>query len=324
MKGKIKVSALDKLLGREAPDYVETVDPAAIDALAADIAAEAVADAPPPKVEHVESADEKWLRGIKQARSQLAEFRLSPLSLTLLARACDNVASNMGNGIEDLDVRGVIQQRAALFAAANNDLIDVLAVIKEAVPMESMPGMVYSTCFAVQKAANFAANLMYRRALDARDGEAEPLTREQRSQAVRTEYGAFAADQREEHREAPAGLGPDPEQPLNFGNVTEHPDTAESGHVAVLLAYQDLHLYLQLLTEMHGHDISDPMPYMFEQNRDGSFSSVWGAEQALDLMEVRSAQSRVKRTAKRSANLALALAGAADVLKRAGRRTAAA
>ena len=306
----MKIKAFDKILGlNNAPkatkstnDTIEGLSPAEIEA-AVLLLQDDLDDAPAkePEVVKALTADEKWLRGVKRAQTELKDFRLSVRTKLLLQTACENVASNTGNGIEDMVAREEIKSRAALFAAAKHSLVDVLKIIKASVGAESVPGMVYSTCFAVQKAANFVTNLSYRRALDPKNGEGNPA---------------------HDHRDLPdppVGLGPDGDEPLQFNDEVEHPDTTECRHTEILRAFEDLHLYLQLLCELHGWDTDAQMPYMFEMNLDGTFAPVWGAQQALDLMEVRSAASRLRRTAKRTANLAAALAAAGDVLERASR-----
>lgn len=270
---------------------------------------------------HVETADEKWLRGVKNAVAKLGEFTLSQTTKLILDRACENVASNKGfapragtseaEHDREVKLREETLQRAALFAAFDCDLPAVLECLREQVDLESLPGLVYSTCFSVQKAANFAANLMYRRALDKANGE-----------------GVAPHDYRE-HREAPCGLGSD-EDALCFdenGNRMFNPIGGEerrTEYEVILAAYSDLHLYLQLLTEQYGWDIDAPMPYMYVSNLDGTFAPIWGAEQTLDMMEVRSKASAVKRIEKRSALLSAALDGARAKVLAAGRKAVAA
>jgi hypothetical protein len=266
------------------------------------------------------TADEKWLAGVKAARAQLGVFELSQTARLILDRACENVAGNKGftprpgtSEIEhdrEVKLREETLQRAALFTAFGCDLPDVLECMREQVDLESLPGLVYSTCFAVQKAANFAANLMYRRAIDKANGE-----------------GIAPHDHREQ-QEAPCGLGAENEEVafdadgnrlFNVAGGVER----QTEYEVILQAYTDVHLYLQLLTEVYGWDIEAPMPYMYVSNPDGTFAPIWGAEQTLDMMEVRSKASAVKRIERRSSLLAATLAGAKASILRAGKRVAA-
>ncbi len=263
---------------------------------------EALAAEAPAKV--VETADERYVRQIKEAQAKLGDLRLRPMTLTLLAAACANVASSDGRGISDADARQEIQDRAALFVAFGNELPDVLDCIADSVAIEDVPGQVYSTCFAVQKATNFVTNLKYRTALDADDGEGIPVH-----------------DHRE-RSEPPCGLGPEGEEPVEFDGVREHADAWIEPHIEILTAYEELHVYLQLLAEAYGWDTESPMPYLFVAQLDGTFNAVHGAEHALDIMEVRSKESRARRAKKRSAGLQAALAGARTMLKNAGRKAA--
>lgn len=278
---------------------------------------------------HVETADEKWLRGVQNAVTKLGEFDLSQCTKLILARACENVASNKGfapragtseaEHDREVKLRTETLQRAALFAAFGNDLPDVLECLREQVDLESLPGLVYSTCFSVQKAANFACNLMYRRALDkARDALADG-----------SEGATIAPHDYRDHRESPCGLGPESDEEVAFDESGNRIVSLVSGierraeYEVILEAYEDLHLYLQLLTEQYGWDIDAPMPYMYVSNLDGTFAPIWGAEQTLDMMEVRSKASAVKRIEKRSGLLEAALAGARAKILKAGKKVAA-
>ena len=282
----------------------------------------------------IETADDKWLRGVKNAQTRLGAFHLSPTARLILDRSCENVAGNKGfsprpesRGDErerEEQQRLNTLERAALFTAYRADLIDVLECAAAVNSVETLPGVVYSTCFAVQKAANFVANQMYRRALDKAGGEAPAPSTADRGHLVRTEYGEFAADQREEARSAPYGLGAEGEE-LRFtdgkGRV-EHEDTSLSEHARILEAYGDVHVYLQLLTELHGWDVDAPMPYAYTNNPDGTFTPIWGAEQTLDMMEVRSKASATKRIVRQTQQMSAMLAHARATVLKAGRRAA--
>lgn len=234
-----------------------------------------------------ETADEAYVRRIKDAQRQIKQFTLSTLQKRLLAAACENVGSAKGNGL-DAQARDEVLQRAALFTAFDNDLAKVLSQIAATVDTESAPGLAYSVCFAVQKACNFIANFWFRRALDPRDGEGTPVH-----------------DYREQ-REAPYGLGA--EEPAE-----------EQRYESVQEALEVLHIYLQLLTESFGWDPENPMPYLFVQEKDGRFTPMHDAGHVLDIMEVRAQTARAKRQERRSKGLAACLAGARDALLNAAR-----
>lgn len=306
---KIKVAELDLLMGRD--DTVE-ITPTIVDhsaEIAALEALDALDEAPA-----VDDPDAKWLQGVQNAQARLGEFKLSPLANTILQRACENVAGNKGfaprpesRGAErerEEQQRVNTLERAALFNAYDADLIEVLGCAAAVHDVETLPGVAYSTCFAVQKAANFVANLLYRKALDKADGEG-PAAHDHREMGV-----------------PPCGLGED-DEPLVFDGVVEHADTRGLPHHEVLGAYEDVHLYLQLLTELHGWDVDAPMPYMYVSNTDGTFAPVWGAEQTLDMMEVRAKASATKRIARQTAAMSVMLAHARNTVLKAGRRAAA-
>lgn len=260
-----------------------------------------------------ETPDERFVRRIKEAQAKLGELKLRPMVLQLLEAACQNVAQSNGAGMPDEDARAEIQDRAALFAVCDGDLSAVLRTLADTLDSTSVPGQAYAACYAVQKAANFIGNMKYRAALATdEDRRAEGVMRGD-------EVGQSFDDA---HRDAPPGLGADGEEPLDFGNVTEHADTTLRKDQEVLEAFEELHVYLQLLPEAFGWDADAPMPYLYVANKDGTFAPVWGAEHALDIMEIRSKESRARRAKRRSEGLRAALAGAKAALLRANRRAA--
>lgn len=230
----------------------------------------------------VETPDQAYVRRVKEAQARVKAFELSPAQRGLLMAACENVANSKGTGLND-EARNEALNRAALFKACNNDLKQVLIRITDSVPHADCSSLVYSVCFAVQKAANFVGNLKYRRALDPNDGEGTPVH-----------------DYREQ-REAPYGLGADPADP-------------ESSYESIQEALEVVHIYLQLLTETCGWDPDSPMPYMFLAEKDGRFTPIHDVGHVFDIMEVRAQTARVKRQATRAAGLAACLAGAKDAL----------
>jgi len=232
---------------------------------------------------------------------EFGEFKLTPLAKALLARACENVASNMGSNTMDDSTQKQIQERAALFAACDNNLASVVDAICDGLAAEDpreCSSVIYSTCFAVQKAANFIANLWYRRALD-------PVQDEDLASggSVRRDDGAsFPADQREELRDPIIGLGPE--------NVDTDPvqDAVD--------AYEEVHTYLQLMTEVFGWDPDRSMPYCFVTEDNGAtFTPITDAMQGLDISEVKSRQARKRREVRQTQALAAALAARRKLLK---------
>jgi hypothetical protein len=248
---------------------------------------ETAGSAPAVETPKTETPDDAFVRRIKTAQQRVKQFELSPLVKRLLEAACRNVGESKGMGLGE-EAKNEVLQRAALFAALDYKLTNVLLRIANDVEHESAPGLCYSVCFAVQKSANFIANLWYRRSLDPALGEGRP-----------------AHDYREQ-REAPYGLAP------------EEPEEDDS-HENVLQALDDLHIYLQLLTESFGWDADSPMPYLFVQEKDGRFTSIHRADQTMDITEVRAQTARVKRQERRAKGLAACLKGAQDALMAAGR-----
>jgi len=240
-----------------------------------------------PKTKRNETADEAYVRRIKDAQKRVKQFELSGLVKKLLEAACRNVGESRGMGLNP-EAKLEVEQRAALFVATDYNLSGVLTRIAHDVETESAPGLAYSVCFAVQKSANFIANLWYRRNLDPKDGEGNP-----------------AHDYRDQ-REAPYGLEPEAaDEEESFENVAQ--------------ALDDLHIYLQLLTESFGWDADNPMPYLFVQEKDERFTPIHNAQQALDIMEVRAQTARRKRQERRAKGLAACLKGAQDALMNAAR-----
>lgn len=220
------------------------------------------------------------------ANQRLAAFSLSPRAKDLLDKATENAMRNSGNGIDDESAKLKIKQMAELLAATDGDLSASLVALTDAMEVMELPNAVFSLCFSVQKAAIFIGNLQYRRALDPQDGEGTPVH-----------------DHRE-HRDPPYGLGPD-------GNDEDPVD-------AVRHAIEDVHLYLQLLTEAYGWDPERPMPFVYLAEKDGTFRPIYDVEQALDYLEIRRKQAQAKRAVKQAAGFAAAAARAKATLLAAG------
>lgn len=218
------------------------------------------------------------------AAQRLGDFELSDLAKDLLARAIENASRNTGNGIADTQAKDKIRAVASLLQACELDLATTLLVLAESTPVLELPNIVYSVCFNIMKATAFIGNLQYRKALDPKDGEGRP-----------------AHDYRDD-REAPYGLGPE------HVDVITHEDVAQ--------AVDDVRLYLQLLTEMYGWDPLNPMPFVYLQEKDGSFTPIHDVEQALDYLEIRRKESQAKRQERQTAALSTAAENAKAVLLR--------
>lgn len=253
-------------------------------------------------------------------------FKLQPLAKKLLAAACENVGSNMGSNTMEANAQKQIQERAALMASCDNQLPDAVDAIIEALgkdnPREAS-SVIYSTCFAVQKAANFIANLWYRRALDP-VGDQDISDPNGKVGTVTREDGAtFSADQREERRAPPYGLGPDHDETAydaEGNRIVANQGEAQRSDETILEAYVELHDYLQLMVEVYGWDPERPMPYCYvTENNGATFIPITDPSAALDITEVKTQQSRRKRAVRQTQALAAALAARRKLLKAAAR-----
>ena len=264
------------------------------------------------QVEVLGTPDEEYARHIADAQAKVKGFTLSPMAKKLLVRACENIASNSGRGIEDRDQQLVVQERAALFTAVGNDLSKVVTCLAAGAP-DDVPGAVYSTCFAVQKAATFAANLMYRSALRTDEDK-----RAERVMNGEVEGQSFD----DAHEGSPVGLEPDTGDEVAFDANGDRITALHLGteqqmlHEEVLDGFEELHVYLSVLPDAFGWRDVEIMPYMFIANVDahgvmtGNFQRITNPMQALDLQEVRSAAARSKRAARQSAVLSGAMVAA--------------
>lgn len=276
--------------------------------------------------EALEAEADKLEASFDETTKRLAEFKLTPRATKLLEAACENVSSNMGSNNMEPSAQKQIQERAALFAACDNDLGEVVDTLYGATARDDQASIkeagsvIYSTCFAVQKAANFVANLWYRRALD-------PLENEDLAQGgtvVRDDGAAFHADRRQEDRGSIPGLGPDGEVLTIAGSSVEH-DAAIADDWTdpvqnVVDAYIELHYYLQLLTEAFGWDPERSMPFGFVMEKDGRFTPITDPIAMLDIMDVRSKEARKKRQVAQTQVLAAALAARRKLLRNATKK----
>ncbi len=256
-----------------------------------------------------------------KAMLELESFRLTPGAKSLLDRAMDNVAKNDGSGIEDPDARIAIKQRAALVEAAGNDLSVIIAALCascEDNPRDIAPA-VYSLCFNILKSAVFIANLDYRRYLDPRAdfdllpyGGAKYGQMTVEREALGTD-GDFAADQREETREAPAGLDSMVEREFNYFRET-YGSGLEDYEDVFACALEDLRLFLQLTSESFGWDPDRPIPFAFIQTPEGTFEPINDPALALDHTEIKRKESLKRRREREGARMANAAKVAAQLV----------
>lgn len=237
------------------------------------------------------------------ATSKLGEFRLSRLELALLDMAIVNVSENKGVGIEDAQQRQAVVQTAELLQLAGHDLSKAIDFIIDGAESVAAPGMIYKLCFQIQKALLYAGNLAYRKAID-------PLADFDLEKYV---------DYREENRTAPYGLEP-------ITDVDHDGREAEfegaMNHEVVARALENLHIYLQLITEAFGWDPENPMPYCFVQQKDETFRPIHDLQQALDVQEIKSREARTRRAERTAKNMAATLAAARAALSKAAAKSA--
>lgn len=244
-------------------------------------------------------ADATAEEAAKQTPTQkLGEFRLSKLELAMLDLALVNVSENKGVGIEDPLQRQAVQDTAQLLKLADVDLSKAIDFIIDGAESTAAPGMIYRLCFQIQKALLFTGNLVYRKALD-------PL-----ADFDITKY----VDYREELRPAPYGLEPITDIDHD-GRERMHAD--DMNHEVVERALENLHIYLQLVTEAFGWDPENPMPYCFVQQKDETFKPIHDLVTALDVQEVKSKEARTRRAERNAKNMAATLAAARAALSKA-------
>ena len=243
------------------------------------------------------------------AAQKLGEFRLTHLAKALLDKACVNVSENTGSGLEDPVARDTAGTIAGIFADCGHDLSKVIDFTMEAMGEDAQAALtfIYKECYSVQKALNFIGNMAYRRALDPKqDFDLEQFV-----------------DYREDEREAPYGL--EPLGTWDDERGADHAGPSREDHELIFEALEDLHVYLQLITEAYGWEAVDisgrdnSMPYMYVMEPDETFRRIYGLEECLDIMEVKYKESRAKRAAKQLEGLQKIQKAAREALKRAAK-----
>lgn len=312
----VKVNEFEQLLGSQAVTAEQIEEANRLEAhLRAQGELDDLDDLDTPDVEVLPSNEvlgrQRFEQRLAAAQKQLTAMRLSPMTKQLRQAAAENVATQRPAAWMDNGQKTETANRAALMQLVSFDVAKAVAYLVDALPVEDVPGQVYSLCFAVQKAANFVANLQYRQALRTdEDRRAEGVM-------VGLVPGQSFDDA---HQDAPCGLGGGDEEPLDFGDSREHYDSQLRKDQEILAAFEELHLWLQLVAEAHDWDADEPMPYMYLANRGedgeltGNFRRIDGAEHTLDVMEVRSAESRARRAKTRADGLGKALAAARAAL----------
>jgi len=235
------------------------------------------------------------------AAARLEVFQMSRVAKTLLDRAMDNLSSNDGKGLEAIDPVAAkrVAERAELASLCGGDIPTIIGFICDAIPVLRAENAIYTFLFSVQKAVNFVGSSWYRRALDPKaDFDLE----------------AFV-DYREEERTAPMGLEPDGEFEQN-----DRAYPTQEDHEVIFAALEEVHLYLQLLSESFGHDPEQPMPYMMVMEKDEKFTSIYDLQQALDALEIKRKANAAKREVQRAEDMAAVMARARKVLLTAAAR----
>lgn len=236
------------------------------------------------------------------AALELSTFVMTPGAKHLLDRAMDNLASNTGANIADPEFKATVKQRAELFNAAGNDLgIVITALVDSCGSPTEAPGVVYSTCYNVLKAAVFIANLDYRRWLDPKgDFDIAPyVTRRVEDEALGAKD--FEVDARSEVSPLDGLTGHDSSVDIAWHNLRAlYGQHIEDESEVFFESLNDLRLFLSLTCDTFGWDPDRPLPFAAFQNPDGSFENITDAQVALDHAEVQRQESR-KRKAERDA-----------------------
>lgn len=258
-----------------------------------------------------------------QAAEALETYRLTPGAKSLLDRALDNIASNDGANIEDPDFKLTVKSRAALIDAAGNDLTVAIAAVVDSCgdDAKAISGIVYSIGYNVLKQAVFFANLDYRRYLDPRaDFDLTPYMRTKvEDEALGASDGSFESDERSEQRDAPPGLDSTIDREwMYFRDI--YGSTVEITEDVFAASLDDLRIYLQLMVEAFGWDPERPMAFANVAEKDGSFTPITSAQQALDHTEVQRKLRLRERQAKDNARVLAAAERAKAALARAGKR----
>lgn len=240
------------------------------------------------------------------AAEELGNFEMTAGARSLLDRALDNLSKNKGEGLPE-DAQLDARLRAELIDAAGNDLSVVLDVLTAEVDKPTqVPGLVYSICYNVLRAAVFIANTDYRRALDPNQDMDLVLY----------------ADRREEEVDPPMGYQTRGEWLLEQLKQLYGQGNIELPEDCIPAALEDLRLFLQLTVESFGWDPERTMPFAVVQEPNGTFTHINDPMTALDNQELKRQMSRKKRRDETNKALAAAAEAAREKVKQALARRA--
>lgn len=241
-----------------------------------------------------------------KAALELSTFTMTPGAKSLLDRALDNLSTNDGAAISDPEARMQIKLRAELLKAAGNDLSVVLhALVDSCEKPTEISGTVYSLCFNVLKASVFVANMDYRRWLDPKgDFDMSPyLPRRVEDEALGGKD--FEVDARSEESPLDGLTGHDTSVDQAWHRLRElYGQGIEDEGDVFRASLDDLRLFMTLTVESFGWDADRPMPFLNVMEKDGSFTAITDAEQAMDIQEIKRQESRKRRAEENAVRMA--------------------
>jgi hypothetical protein len=282
-----------------------------------------------PVADEIAALEDAVTHDPQMAAAEAAErYELVPGAASLLARSLDSLATADGANIPDAEFKLSVQNRAALLSATDNDLPLAIACIVDTMRDDpgAIAGTVYNLTYAVMKQSVFFANLDYRRFLDPRGDFDLAIYRhpgvgdDYDPETVREALGhEFAADQREELRDAPLGLPDMVAREWNYFSQV-YGSTVETTDDIFAASLSDLRTFLQLINEAYGWDPERPMPYANMMNPDGTFTPITDPEMALDHQQVVSAARRRERQIKQATAMGAAAERAKAILLQRAKR----
>lgn len=240
------------------------------------------------------------------ASAHLDKWEFTPYAKTLLDRAVTNVQANDGSRFTVDQGRDRFRSNAMLLSAAGGRLdVAMIALYESGAQWSTISSLLYS----IMKSALFLGNIDYRRALDpASDDDLQHMS-----------------DLREQHRDAPPGLQPDPKEtdgaaePLNGTNNRAHTAAAlrVPDYGVIENAIEEINIFLDLLAKSSGAPLDGCMPYTNVQAANGvDYDPVYSVSHALDIAEVTRQKSRAKREEARAKDVDAATRRVKDVLLR--------
>lgn len=300
---------------------------------AAELGSGVTLDPPPEDPEAADDEPKSEEEVMAAAAEQLDALELGHGSWTLIDRALDNIGKNTGTGLTDEDARLRAKELAALVNATDNQLDVLVAAIAGATPVLDRGLAVRNVLYRVLQQCVFYANLDYRQAegMDLYSDEATVAAFFERyvsTQYVEEALGrvvneqALSADderEREFSDEVRSSQGFDATRDIQLAYLHETYAVGSSGDrrflatvenddvaQAVVQALQDIQLMFDLTAQSYGWDPSQPIPYAFVAEKDGTFTPINDAQTALDAQEIKREASQKKRREQRSATMAKA------------------